>query len=83
MNSLWVVKTIAQRAAEALPEHPWLAAGFLLLGLAGMGAFVAGLGLTLIYAERKIAAHFNAALVPCASGGMASFKPWRTCSSCS
>ena len=64
MNSIWEVKTIAQRAAEALPDSPWLAVVYLLLGLAGMGAFVAGLGLALIYAERKIAAHFQCRLGP-------------------
>src|SRR5450759_4096988 len=64
MNSMWEVKTIAQRAAEALPENPWLAVAYLLLGLAGMGAFVAGLGLALVYAERKIAAHFQCRLGP-------------------
>ena len=64
MNALWEVKTLAQRAAEALPDHPWFATGYLLLALAGMGGFVAGLGLVLIYAERKIAAHFQCRLGP-------------------
>ncbi|MBI3986045.1 MAG: NADH-quinone oxidoreductase subunit NuoH, partial [Lentisphaerae bacterium] len=61
---MWEVKTIAQRAAEALPESPWAAVGWCLLALAGMGAFVAVLGLALIYAERKVAAHFQCRLGP-------------------
>jgi len=64
MNTTWKVTTVAQRAAEALPAHPWIASGYLLLGVAGIGAFVAGLGLAMIYAERKIAAHFQCRLGP-------------------
>lgn len=63
-NPMWGVTTIAQRAAEALPDHPWWAIGYLALGLAGMGAFIAILGLVMIYAERKIAAHFQCRLGP-------------------
>lgn len=55
---------LSERAAAAFPDHPWLALGWLLLALAGIGALVAGLGIALIYLERKIAAHFQCRLGP-------------------
>jgi NADH-quinone oxidoreductase subunit H len=61
----WDVTTLARRAADALADgHIWVMLGFLVLGLAGIGAAVAGLGLVLIYVERKIAAHFQCRLGP-------------------
>ncbi|MGK5087700.1 NADH-quinone oxidoreductase subunit NuoH [Bdellovibrionota bacterium FG-2] len=62
--TVWQVKTIAQRAQEALPENVWYSIGYIVLGLAGAAAFVALLGMVLIYAERKIAAHFQCRLGP-------------------
>ena len=61
---LWHVKTLATRASDYLPGSPWLSLGCLLLGMVGVGALVAGLGIVLIYAERKIAAHFQCRLGP-------------------
>lgn len=58
------VKTLADRASEALAACPWISLGYILLALVGVGALVAGLGIVLIYAERKIAAHFQCRLGP-------------------
>jgi NADH-quinone oxidoreductase subunit H len=61
----WQVTTLAQRASQALGEDsPWLALGYLLLGLAAVGGAMALLGLVLIYVERKVAAHFQCRLGP-------------------
>jgi NADH-quinone oxidoreductase subunit H len=62
--STWESVSLSERAAQALPHSVWAAAGFMLLALGGMGAFVAVLGMGLIYAERKIAAHFQCRLGP-------------------
>jgi NADH-quinone oxidoreductase subunit H len=64
MISQWEVTSIAQRASEALADNPALAVGYLVGGVAGLGGFMAVLGLVLIYAERKIAAHFQCRLGP-------------------
>lgn len=58
------LKTVAQRAAEALPQSPWLAAGYMVLSLVAIAALVAFLGMSLIYAERKVAGHFQCRLGP-------------------
>ena len=60
----WPVKTVAARAAEALPDHPWTAVLYMALAFAGLGALVAVLGMGLIYLERKIAARFQCRLGP-------------------
>jgi NADH-quinone oxidoreductase subunit H len=60
----WPVKTLAARAAEALPDNVWLAALYMAIAFAALGALVSGLGMGLIYAERKIAAHFQCRLGP-------------------
>ncbi len=60
----WPVKTVAARAAEALPDNPWLAVAYMAIALAGLGALVSGLGMGLIYLERKTAAHFQCRLGP-------------------
>lgn len=61
----WEVTTLAKRAAEALARDNlcWMI-GYVLLGLLVLAAATAGLGLVLIYAERKIAAHFQCRLGP-------------------
>ncbi len=58
------VETIAERVSEAWPHHPLIALGYLLGCLAGSALFLSVLGLVLIYAERKIAAHFQCRLGP-------------------
>lgn len=63
-ETAWPVKTVAARAAEALPDNPWLAVLYMALALAGLGALVSALGMGLIYLERKIAAHFQCRLGP-------------------
>ena len=64
ISSTWEVTTLAQRASTALPTQPWLAALWLLLGVAALGTFLAVMGLVLVYAERKLAAHFQCRLGP-------------------
>ena len=44
----WPVKTVAARAAEALPDHPWTAVHYMAPAFAGLGALVAVLGMGLI-----------------------------------
>jgi NADH-quinone oxidoreductase subunit H len=63
-TTVWQVKTLATRTMEAVPDSPWLVAGYLLLGIVAVASLVAGLGIVLIYAERKIAAHFQCRLGP-------------------
>jgi NADH-quinone oxidoreductase subunit H len=58
------VVTVAQRAANVLETNIWLSLGYMLVALAAIGALVAFLGMGLIYAERKIAAHFQCRLGP-------------------
>lgn len=56
--------TVAQRAASAFSENPLVSVGWMGLSMAAMGAFVALLALVLIYAERKVCAHFQCRLGP-------------------
>ncbi|OFZ20409.1 MAG: NADH-quinone oxidoreductase subunit H [Bdellovibrionales bacterium GWB1_55_8] len=63
MNT-WEVTTLAERSAEALSSSFWGAAGYLGLAMLGMAGFVAVLGMVLIYAERKVAGHFQCRLGP-------------------
>jgi NADH-quinone oxidoreductase subunit H len=60
----WPVKTIAERTSLLLPGSPWTAAFYVLLTILGVTAFVTVAGLVLIYAERKIAAHFQCRVGP-------------------
>jgi NADH-quinone oxidoreductase subunit H len=60
----WPVTPVAERAAESLASNFWLSVGYMALGLAGIGGLVAALGMGLIYAERKIAGHFQCRLGP-------------------
>jgi len=62
--SPWAVKTLTDRAAEALPSSPWLTLAYLAGSLAALGALVSFLGMSLIYVERKLAAHFQCRLGP-------------------
>ena len=63
-ENIWQAKTIAQRATEALPDSVWFALGYMVLGVVGVAAFIAVMGMGLIYAERKIAGHFQCRLGP-------------------
>ncbi len=63
-HSAFEILTLSDRAAQALAENPWEAAGYTLLALGGTGAFLSLLGMALIYVERKVAAHFQCRLGP-------------------
>lgn len=60
----WPVKTIAERTGDLLPGSPWTAVLYVLLTILAVTAFMTVTGLVLIYAERKIAAHFQCRLGP-------------------
>jgi NADH-quinone oxidoreductase subunit H len=62
--STWQVTTFAERTNETLAVNPWLAAGYVIAVMMGMTAFVNVLALVLIYAERKVCAHFQCRLGP-------------------
>ena len=56
--------TIADRAAAALGTNVIVSIAYMLLAMVAIGGSVAVLGMGLIYAERKIAAHFQCRLGP-------------------
>jgi NADH-quinone oxidoreductase subunit H len=58
------VVTVSQRAAGSLESNIWVSLGYMLIALVAIGSLVAFLGMGLIYAERKIAAHFQCRLGP-------------------
>lgn len=58
------VVTLMDRAGAALPDSPWLAAGYLLGSMAIVVTMVTLLGLGLIYMERRIAALFQLRIGP-------------------
>ena len=60
----WQVNTVAQRTGDVLLSSPWMAALYVLATVLAVTAFVTLAGLVLIYAERKIAAHFQCRLGP-------------------
>ena len=71
------VTTIAQRAAEALASGSIvLTMGFLLLGLISTTAILTAVGIILIYAERKVAAHFQCRLGPMRVGWHGILQPF-------
>jgi len=57
-------QSLASRTAAAVDAEPWMAIAFLAASVVGVAAFVTVLGLVLIYAERKIAAHFQCRVGP-------------------
>jgi NADH-quinone oxidoreductase subunit H len=63
-SSDWPVVTLAQRAAQAMPDAPWIAAAYLVAGLVLVAGLLSVMGLVLIYAERKVAGHFQCRLGP-------------------
>ncbi|MBI2604749.1 MAG: NADH-quinone oxidoreductase subunit NuoH [Deltaproteobacteria bacterium] len=65
LQTSWEVRTLSQRASEALAGGQLgLTTGYLFAGLAGLAVFLAAMALVLVYAERKIAAHFQCRLGP-------------------
>ena len=60
----WPVVTVADRAARALAENPWMSLVYMAVAMAAIGGLVTVLGVGLIYAERKIAARFQCRLGP-------------------
>lgn len=60
----WEIKTVAMFASEALREGYLGAAGYIILGVVAIAGFLAVLGMVLIYAERKVAGHFQCRLGP-------------------
>ncbi len=58
------VTTLAERASAALPNNIWLAIAWITLAAVGVATFTGVSGLVLVYAERKIAAHFQCRLGP-------------------
>lgn len=64
MNAEFDITTFSQRAAEAFGVNPWIGALYVVGSLAGVAAFLSVLGMALIYAERKVAAHFQCRLGP-------------------
>ncbi|MCB0365251.1 MAG: NADH-quinone oxidoreductase subunit NuoH [Bdellovibrionaceae bacterium] len=72
----WQVTTIAARAQEAFAGENWLMAGAYLAGaMGGTVAAVSLMGLILIYAERKVAAHFQCRLGPMRVGWHGILQP--------
>ena len=60
----WEVVTVADRASAALESRWYIAVAYMILALVAIAAMVVALGMGLIYAERKIAAHFQCRLGP-------------------
>src|SRR4051812_39077059 len=60
----WQTTTLSQRASETLAAGPWGSVGYMLFAMVAMVGFVALLALVLIYAERKVCAHFQCRLGP-------------------
>jgi len=58
------IKTLASRAASALPGGLLESALYVLLAVVWIVALLAGIGLALIYLERKVAGHFQCRLGP-------------------
>jgi NADH-quinone oxidoreductase subunit H len=60
----YVVNTFADRAAATFPDHLWLTALLIAVAVIWTLGLMTFLGLSLVYAERKIAAHFQCRLGP-------------------
>lgn len=60
----WPTQSVASRTTALADQSPWMAAGLVLLTIVAVAAFITVLGLVLIYAERKIAAHFQCRVGP-------------------
>jgi NADH-quinone oxidoreductase subunit H len=58
------VVTLSDRANSALPESLWLSGGYMLFAVISIIAFMTVIGMALVYAERKVAAHFQCRLGP-------------------
>lgn len=62
--STWETSSFASRAAAAMPGSPATAAANLTAGVVFIAAMLTVLGIVLIYAERKIAGHFQCRVGP-------------------
>lgn len=60
----YAVKTVADRAAAALPTNPLAAVLYMVLALLVVASLVGFLGMFLVYVERKLAGHFQCRLGP-------------------
>ena len=64
-GAAWGARTVSDRTMAAVQDGSWLAAAALMAAaVAALGALVTLVGLVLIYAERKIAGHFQCRLGP-------------------
>jgi len=60
----YTVTTVSDRARDALSGNLLLSIAYMVIGLVAVVALVSGLGMGLIYIERKIAGHMQARLGP-------------------
>jgi NADH-quinone oxidoreductase subunit H len=64
IQSGFEVSTVSGRASSLLAESFWSATGYIILALLVTVIFLSVLGMSLVYVERKIAAHFQCRLGP-------------------
>lgn len=74
-NSSFEVTTVAQRAAHHFPDDPMTTALIVAGGMLALVVFLAMLAMVLIYAERKIAGHFQCRLGPMRVGWHGILQP--------
>lgn len=73
----WEMTSMADRATEALAaEHVWSTFGYLAFAVITAACLVVGLGLVLIYFERKFAGHFQCRLGPMRVGWHGILQPF-------
>jgi len=64
MDHPYTTTTVSDRAADALCGNLLLSVLYMVIGLVAVAGLVAGLGVVLIYVERKVAGHMQARLGP-------------------